>query len=167
MKCIILHGAKLHSSGELHSDLVNRIHLLLDIISKDKYDLLVITGGISGKAPKSEAEAILDYLQPGLTLPVKLETISKTTVQNIKYTFRLLEKENIESLTVITSKCSLSRFKRLYKYYVPHYLDKVTFMGADNTHPLAVFVREAVLGALYLINPREYFINPFLKVFRS
>jgi len=167
MKCIILHGTKLHPSGVLPQDLLKRIEVLHNLLRNDPHDLLVISGGISGKAPKPEAVAISEYLGNTIDIPLKLETNSKTTVQNIKNTFRLIEGEKINKLTVITSKSSLQRFKHLYKYYFPAYYENITFVAAENTRPLITFIYEAFLSALYLINPREYFISPFLKIFRS
>jgi hypothetical protein len=167
MKCVILHGSKLLPSGSLSSEMQNRIEVLLDLLNSRKYDLLVITGGISGKVQKCESEVIFSQVKDLINIPVRLESDSKTTVQNILKTSKLLEADNIEHLSVITGKTSLRRVKRLYKLYMPQYVNRIEFFGASASRPFKSFVWEAILYVVYLLDPKEYWMRPFINYFRS
>lgn len=167
MKGIILHGRKLLPQGHLSPDMRKRIASMVSLLNNDYYDVLVITGGVTNKLNKSEAEVIFNDIKHLVNIQVLLEDRSKTTLENIKNTRELIESSNCDHFSVITSKCSVRRFKRLYKLYMPEHFHKLSFEGAENTSTFVSFLMEAVLYAISIIDPKERLMRPFIKLFRS
>jgi len=167
MKYIILHGSKLLPTGNLSPDMQNRIGILKDVLKREKHDLLIISGGISSKVQIPESQVILDNIKDFIDIPVKLESTSKTTVQNILNSLKHIESSDIDQITVITSKGSFRRVKRLYKLYVSQYFNRIEFVVAENTASFKTFVWEALIYVVYLIDPKEFWMRPFINHFRS
>ena len=135
MTVYVILGYTLHKN-DIHPILKKRIDVFLKKCKKG--DKVILSGGKSNSSQKhTQAFIMKKYIKNHTDIEDKnilLENKSKTTVDNIFFTFKLLEKHNISNVSIITSTWHLKRVKMIVKYFSERKM-KITYLGARKLRP--------------------------------
>ena len=113
--CIVVLGYKLKDDGSIQDELVGRLQVALASAKKYPNAYVLVTGGgtAANKKDVTEAGKMAEWLvKKGLKKNrILKETDSKTTVENVKYSYTLLSRDysQIKSIAVITSDYHIRR----------------------------------------------------------
>ncbi len=128
MKILIVLGKRLNNDGSFHQEMLSRCNTAANLIVDYNFDIAILSGGLANpKAPVTEAQAMFDYLtSKGIdSQKLVLETNSKTTYQNAKYTVPMLLNYPINQVHLCTSPSHLNRPINnpiaLFKYFLRRY----------------------------------------------
>ncbi len=125
-KYVILLGGGITKDAELTDSMWKRVRHAAEYLKKNPNAIVVVTGGQGNFSPCPES----DVLKPALAScginesRILAEDKAKDTIQNFKYSARLLAKnQNVpvqeilnSSITIVTSDFHLARAERLAKY---------------------------------------------------
>ncbi len=166
-RIIIVHGEKSKPSGEIHPAFIERLDKAIEISKQVSPDFIVITGGQTRKISPSEAQTGYDYLKDKIKIPILIEKESRTTIENIKFTKKLLADSRFEinKLYVITSQKRIFRIKFLYRRLWPEIYEEIKFIPAKDFYPILFYPYEALCLLLNLLDLNERFLLPFGKKF--
>ncbi len=165
IKIIIVHGEKTHRTGKIHEAYTERLNKALGLTQKIKPDLIVLTGGKTREIAKSEAELGKEYLEGKTKTPLLLENHSRTTIENIRFTKKILEKNKIKTdeFFIITSQKRISRIKYLYKKIWLEAYKNSKFIGAKDFYPFWFSAYEWLSLLLDTFDIKERFLLAFTK----
>jgi hypothetical protein len=131
---LLIHGEKPGRDNALHLAFKERLELALELIERNNYDLILVTGGQTRNFFPPESQIGYEYLRYKTRLPVIQENRSHTTVENILFCREVLSEYQIGHIDIITSKVRLRRFKYLYKRLWPELSDKCRIFGAKDSY---------------------------------
>lgn len=117
MKLIVVLGKRLNNDGSFHSEMAERCNAVLKGLSDNTYDSALLSGGLANSRAKiTEAEAMRDFLVKKGIDPKRLilENKSKTTVQNAKFSKKIIEDLGVDTIYLCSSAVHLNR-----KYFNP------------------------------------------------
>ncbi len=118
-QAIIILGYAL-SNGEMQPELISRCDAAADLAKTYPDAILVCSGGATGKNnPEKHTEAGLmkEYLTKNCGIDAsRIYTDEKalTTVENVRKTFEILEKQKVQTMTIVTSQYHQLRSQALY-----------------------------------------------------
>ena len=118
-QAIVILGYAL-SDGEMQPELISRCDAAADLAKAFPEAVLVCSGGATGKNnPNKHTEAGLmkEYLTENCGISasrIHIDEKAMTTVENVRNTFEILEKQNIETMTIVTSQYHQRRSQALY-----------------------------------------------------
>lgn len=103
---VIVHGEKPTKSRKIPPTFIERLKVAERITKNNKSAWLIITGGKTRKNAYAETIMGKKYLTKRIKNKILTESNLKTTIENIKNTKKLVEKQRIElnKIIVITSK---------------------------------------------------------------
>lgn len=165
---VIVLGRKTTSSGKIdpvHVALVSHaIH-----IAEEEQAVLVLTGGKTrGGVPLAEAELALALIPENLRERTLVETVSKTTAENIIFAKNwLLVGTEIKKMIIVTTHPHEARVRLMLAEHWPEILPVVEFNGIARE---VSFRQRAVHYILYLItriDPKERLIAPLVYLLRN
>lgn len=111
----IILGFALSEEGEMRDALLNRLEVALDAGNKNKNSKFIVTGGVP-KNGITEADVMFDWLKDQGIEENRIikENQSKNTVENALYSMKIVDHEEIESVTIITSASHMRRALMLF-----------------------------------------------------
>ena len=135
MTVYVILGYTLYKN-KIHPILKKRIDLFLRKYKKG--DKIILSGGKS-KSSQTHTQAFImkKYIKNHIDIGDKnilLENKSKTTIDNIVFIFKLLNKERLSKFTIITSSWHLKRVKMIVEFFCERKMD-ITFLGSRKLSP--------------------------------
>ncbi|HEU4728874.1 MAG TPA: YdcF family protein [Kofleriaceae bacterium] len=115
LDAIVVLGARLGPGGTLSPVLAERVAAAAALWRAGGGRFVVATGGVTGGAPRAEADAIADGLRALGVPDVITERASQTTRDNALLTRPLLEARGARSLWVVTQPFHGRRSARLFR----------------------------------------------------
>ena len=118
-QAIVILGYAL-SDGEMQPELICRCDAAADLAEAFPDAILVCSGGATGKNnPQKHTEAGLmkNYLTDNCGVDsnrIHIDEEALTTVENVRNTFDILEKQNVQTMTIVTSEYHQRRSQALY-----------------------------------------------------
>ena len=118
-QAIVILGYAL-ADGEMQPELIRRCDAAADLARAFPDAILVCSGGATGKNnPDKHTEAGLmkEYLTEtcGISASrIHIDEEALTTVENVRNTFDILQKQNIQTMTIVTSQYHQRRSQALY-----------------------------------------------------
>lgn len=152
---IIIHGEKLDRDGSMKFEFIQRLNISVGLIKQHFIDYIIITGGETRKNFPTEAETGFNYLFHKISVPIVLENKARTTVDNILFTKKIIENEEINSVYVVSSKKRMIRIKLLYRILWPEILPKCSFVSAPDRYSMFFYVTEIIYLLLGIFDPYE------------
>jgi uncharacterized SAM-binding protein YcdF (DUF218 family) len=110
-------GYKLHKN-EIHPILKKRLDLFIKLYKTG--DKVILSGGNPHNNKHTEAFMMSKYIRQNSKITKKniiIENKSKSTIENIKFSMKILYNENIKIVTIISSSEHLIRIKKIVKYF--------------------------------------------------
>jgi len=163
MKILIIHGERPKRNQELHPAFEERLKLATILSGKNNYDLVVITGGKTKKKFRTEVEIGREFLEGKILTPFLLEECAVTSVENIKFTKKLLQNRKIDSADIITSETRIPRLKYLYKKLWPELYTKSQFYGAKDFYSPFFLLGEFIYYLYAHVDIQEKYISRITK----
>jgi uncharacterized SAM-binding protein YcdF (DUF218 family) len=108
-------GYKLHKN-EIHPILKKRLDLFIKLYKTG--DKVILSGGNPHNNKHTEAFMMSKYIRQNSKITKKniiIENKSKSTIENIKFSMKILYNENIKIVTIISSSKHLIRIKKIVK----------------------------------------------------
>ncbi|MFA6354118.1 MAG: YdcF family protein [Candidatus Paceibacterota bacterium] len=166
-RIIIVHGEKSKPSGEIHPAFIERLNKAIEISKQVSPDFIVIASGQTRKISPPEAQTGYDYLKDKIKTPILIEKESRTTIENIKFTKKLLTDGKIEinKLYVVTSRKRIFRIKFLYRRLWPEIYEEIEFIPTKDFYPILFYPYKALYLLLNLLDIKERFLLPLGKKF--
>ena len=137
MNLIVILGEKLPKDGHLNKILQNRLDK-----GKDLYhdSLIIVSGGrVQKECIHTEAYVMKKYLMDKYNIPsdkIIQESRSQNTIENAKYTLKIIQQRNIhfDKMIVVSSSFHLKRVSNIFKYFYHEYNRKnnLMFIPSDN-----------------------------------
>ena len=137
MNIIVILGEKLPKNGHLNKILQNRLDK-----GKDLYhdSLIIVSGGrVQKECIHTEAYVMKKYLMDEYKIPsdkIIQESRSQNTIENAKYTLKIIQQRNIQfdKMIVVSSSFHLKRVSNIFKYFYQEYNRKgnLMFISSDN-----------------------------------
>ena len=122
--------------NKIHPILQKRLDLFLKKYKKG--DKIILSGGKNKHNEKhTQAFAMKKYIKNHTNIENKdilLENRSKTTIENIFNTFKLLDEFGGSTITIITSSWHLKRVKMITDFFCERKM-KIAFLGARKITP--------------------------------
>ena len=118
-QAIVILGFEL-SGGEMQPELVGRCDAAAELAKAYPEAILVCSGGATGKNnPEKHTEAGLmkEYLTENCGIDasrIHTDEEAMTTVANVRKTFEILEKQGVQTMTIVTSQYHQKRSQALY-----------------------------------------------------
>src|SRR3989338_11250202 len=165
MRILIVHGERPSSDKELHPAFEERLKLAALMCQKNNYDLLVITGGKTKKKFQSEAEIGRRFLEGKIHTPFLLEGRAVTSVENINFTKKLLQRQKIDSVDIITSQTRIFRLKYLYKKLWPEIYAVANLYGAKDFYSPFFVMGELIYDLYTHVDIQEKYLARIAKRF--
>ena len=107
MKFIIVLGYWLNNDGSAHPELRKRLEYTVEAISRLNPDKIILSGGLATKkAGLSQASVMYNILTNELGVDkdlLILEDKSTTTKENALYSCKILEKYDVEEITILST----------------------------------------------------------------
>lgn len=141
--CIVVFGYKLSDHGNMQAELIGRLNVALTCANQYPNAYILVTGGGTADRKKkvTEAEKMAEWLKKNgvSSKRILMEDDSKSTNENIKFTYTLLSRDHPEvtSIAVVTSD-----------YHVPRCCLFYTARFMQKGSPLSV-----VANASYVTGP--------------
>lgn len=154
LDAIVVLGAPLHPSGRLSQILEERVAAAAALYHAGGARHVIASGGVTHGAPRAEAEAIAEGLQAAGVPGVLVESRSRTTLENARFTAELLGPLNARSVWIVTQPFHGRRAARLFRHAgleprVWHIVDSLQYR--DRKRALRWLVREyAAWGKLLM-----------------
>ena len=137
MNLIIILGDKLPKNGYLNKILQNRLDK-----GKELYhdSLIIVSGGrVQKEYIHTEAYIMKKYLIDTYNIPsdkIIQESRSKNTIENARYTLKIIQQRNIQfnKIIVVSSSFHLKRVSYIFKYFYHEYnrKDNLIFIPSNN-----------------------------------
>ncbi len=137
MNLIIILGDKLPKNGDLNKILQNRLDK-----GKELYhdSLIIVSGGrVQKECIHTEAYVMKKYLIDACNIPsdkIIQESRSKNTIENARYTLKIIQQRNIQfnKIIVVSSSFHLKRVSYIFKYFYHEYnrKDNLIFIPSNN-----------------------------------
>ncbi len=164
---VIIHGEKPKPSGSIHPAFLERLKKVIELSQKSPLDLIVVTGGKTRKGVESEAAIGCRYLKSRIQVPILKEDQSRTTIENINFTKKLLSSKIIffKEIFVITSGKRIFRIKFLYRKLWPEEYGKMKFIPTKDFYPSFFYLYEALSLFLDMFDIKERFLLGATKRF--
>ncbi|HET7506652.1 MAG TPA: YdcF family protein [Kofleriaceae bacterium] len=115
LDAIVVLGARLGPGGSLSSVVAERVVAAAALWRAGGGELVVATGGVTGGAPRAEADAIAEGLRALGVPEVIVERESRSTRENVQRTRPLLEARGVRSVWVVTQPFHGRRSARLFR----------------------------------------------------
>ena len=118
-QAIVVLGFEL-SNGEMQPELISRCDAASELAKAFPEAILVCSGGATGKNnPDKHTEAGLmkEYLTQNCGIDssrIYTDEEAMTTVENVRKTFEILEKQDVHTMTIVTSQYHQKRSQALY-----------------------------------------------------
>ena len=158
---LIINGVQFKKDLAPDPEFIARLNKTIELVNKNinnttPVDAIIISGGLTRKGCLSEAEFGQQYLKRQVAaqnIPIFREEESHTTIENIKFTKKLVgsipefQIDKIGKITIVTSTSRLPRLKHLYKKLWPGIQNKTEFIIAP--YPQNFFL--PFMEFLYLI----------------
>ena len=118
-QAIVILGFRL-SGGRMQPELVSRCDAAAELAKAFPESILVCTGGATGKGNReknTEAGLMKAYLSETCGIdPARIHTDEEalTTVENVRKTFEILQKQGVHTMTIVTSQYHQKRSQALY-----------------------------------------------------
>lgn len=111
----ILLGFALSEEGGIQETLLERLQVALKAGNKNKNSMFIVSGGVP-KNGKTEADVMFDWLKNHGIPKSRIikEDRSKNTVENALFSMEIVEDEEMESVTIITSASHMRRAFMLF-----------------------------------------------------
>ena len=162
-------GKQPSKDGE-YSELKDRIKKAVDMFNKEgRWNLIIISGGQTRAGLPAEAVLGETYLKDHLksAAPLLLEEQSRTTVENIEFTKKLVTLSPVDfvplqAMAVITGPYHIRRTRFLFEKLWPEMAPRCTFVGVGKSS-IGENVKELILLVIAWLDPHEKFILPRLK----
>ena len=162
MRIALVLGKQLSPSGAMTAEYVAQMQKAVSLLSADKVDIILITGGVTRAGFPSEAEVGLSKVPKELRTKVMLEKCSKSTSENIRFVLEMLGSSRITSMIVVGSTGQDRRTRFLIKRLWPEILPVTKFDSVPTTSAKEK-VAHFVLYVLTLIDPDDEVFVPFIK----
>ena len=137
MNIIIILGEKLPKDGHINKVLQNRLDTAFQLYQNS---LIIVSGGrVQKECIHTEAYVMKKYLIDNYQIPLDriiTESKSQNTIENAKYTFKIIHQKNIkfDKIMVISSSFHLKRVSDIFKYFYHKHVkeNKIFFIPSDN-----------------------------------
>lgn len=109
--CIIVLGAKVHADGSMSRCLRLRCDAAANAWRNGAAERMILCGGRLGDAPRSEAEAMAEYLRGcGVSeRALLMEDRSRNTVENLQNAREIMAREGFADAAIVTSDYHVQR----------------------------------------------------------
>lgn len=156
LDAIVVLGAPLAPSGALTQILDERVRAAAALWRAGAARRVVASGGNTGNAPRAEAEAIAEALHREGIDDVLVESRSRTTAENARFTAELLAPLGAQSVWLVTQPFHGRRAARLFRRaglhpHVWHIADSLQYR--ERTRALMWLAREYAAWAKLLVGP--------------
>lgn len=111
---IVVLGARLAPDGELTEVLAERVAAAIALYRAGGAPRVIASGGVTGRAPRSEAAAVADALAAAGIPEVLVEDRSRTTAENARYCAALLAPIGVRTVWLVTQPFHARRAVRLF-----------------------------------------------------
>ena len=129
MTTYVILGYKLDNNNKIHPILKKRLDKFIKIYKTG--DKVILSGGKRNKKNnKTESYIMSKYLLDKITISKKniiLENKANDTIENIKFLLKILKKENIKNISLITSSWHMKRVKYIIKNILKNHNEKNKF----------------------------------------
>jgi uncharacterized SAM-binding protein YcdF (DUF218 family) len=115
LDAIVVLGAPLRRSGAMSQILQERIVAAAALYHAVGARYVIATGGTTQGAPRSEAEAIAEGLRARGVPDVIVESRSRTTAENARFTAQLLPPGAVRTMWIVTQPFHGRRAARLFR----------------------------------------------------
>ena len=116
MVTYVILGFRLNKNNKIHPILKKRLDFFIKKYKKG--DKVILSGGNPNKNTHSEAFIMSKYIKKHLDIKknhILLENRSLNTQENVLFILKILDKYNINNVSLITSSWHLKRVKTLFK----------------------------------------------------
>lgn len=130
MVTYVILGYTLKKNGKIHPILKKRLDFFIKKYKRG--DTVILSGGNNNKNAHSQAYTMAKYIKEYIDIEkqnIILENRSKDTIENIFYTFKILNKHYIKKISLISSRWHLKRVKMIAEYFNERKI-KITFYGS-------------------------------------
>ena len=139
MNILIILGYKLLKEGTMSAVLKNRLDKAISLYKLYKYDKIIVTGGnVEKSIVLTESYMMKKYLTSNYKINPKIiieERVSTDTNENAietcKIIYSIKSKNNIESVTIVSSKFHIERVKLVFIHYYQNKFN-LLFEGSEN-----------------------------------
>lgn len=168
MKIIIVHGKHPSKPGEIHHDLKLRLEKALELDRAEKFDAILLSGGVTRRWAIAEALQSENYLKDKTNTPLMVESRPHSTSEEIRFIKERLRNETLDKVVVIVSEPYLKRTEYLYSVLWPE-LKSITFAPSKSGVSVFAPIREVLYRAYARFDPYEKFLPAkiFKKFFRE
>jgi uncharacterized SAM-binding protein YcdF (DUF218 family) len=115
LDAIVVLGAPLRRSGAMSQILQERIVAAAALYHAGGATHVIATGGATQGAPRAEAEAIAEGLRAAGVADVIVESRSRTTAENARFTADLLAGRSVRTVWLVTQPFHGRRAARLFR----------------------------------------------------
>lgn len=116
MVTYVILGFRLNKNNKIHPILKKRLDFFIKKYKKG--DKVILSGGNPSKNTHSEAFAMAKYIKKHIDIKknhILLENKSLNTQENVFFILRILDKYDINTISLVTSTWHLKRVKTLFK----------------------------------------------------
>lgn len=125
MKLLVALGKRLNNDGSFHQEMLERCNTVSKALLSNEYDIAVLCGGLANpRAKLTEAQAMRDYIVNKKVAPNRLilEDKSKTTLQNAKFSKKIINDLGVNTIYLCSSAVHLNRKFlnpiKLFRFYL-------------------------------------------------
>lgn len=115
LDAIVVLGAPLHPSGRLSSILEERVAAAAALYQAGGAPHVIASGGTTHGAPRAEADALAEGLRAAGVPDVLVESRSRTTLENARFTAELLAPLGARSVWIVTQPFHGRRAAHLFR----------------------------------------------------
>jgi len=147
----------------MHPDLKLRLDKALVLDKAEKFDAIVVSGGVTRRGVISDAAQSQNYLKDKTTTPIILEDRPHSTSEEVRFIKEKLSGNVLDKVVVIVSRPYLKRTQYLYSVLWPE-LKSVSFAPSESGVSKLAPVRELVYRFYAWLDPWEKFTP--VKIFK-
>lgn len=162
MRIILVPGHKSLPSGAASETFKARIAAGVRLMEEDSRYWILISGGITRKGLRSEADLGFSLVPRHLRHRVQLERDAVSTSANVTCVRRMLEGFRLDELVIVTSVYHVPRTRLLVKRYWPEVLPVARFVGVGQSS-WWLQAKELALIAALMVDPGERLLFPALR----
>ena len=137
MNLIVVLGEKLPKNGQVSKILQNRLDKAFQLY---KNSLIIVSGGrVQKECIHTEAYVMKKYLIDKYQTPLDriiTESKSQNTIENSKYTLKIIKQQNIQfdKIIVVSSSFHLKRVSHIFNYFYHKHVNenKIFFISSEN-----------------------------------
>ena len=135
MVTYVILGFRLNKNNKIHPILKKRLDFFIKKYKKG--DKVILSGGNPSKNTHTEAFIMSKYIKKHLDIKkshILLESRSLNTQENIFFILKILDKYNINNVSLITSSWHLKRVKTLFKKMSERKIN-ISYLGSRKLIP--------------------------------